>query len=461
MQEALRAKATALAPTYQEGQLAPLSMDLTGTLRSTAGTGGGGSTGGLTNTELRATPVPVSGTVGVSGTVPVSGPLTDTQLRASAVPVSGAFFQATQPISAASLPLPTSAAQDRTTAAAPAAVRLTDGAAFFKPTTPADTQPVSGTFWQATQPVSGTVTANIGTSGSLALDATLTGGTARTKVTDGTTNAAVKAASTAAVAADPALVVAVSPNNTIPVSGTFWQATQPVSIAATVAENVSQWGGSATTLGQKAMTASVPVVLASDQSTIATKAFQAVTYTAIYRLASRPYALSNAFGAAGRKQYAVIYHAATATKLVKVKRVEVALESSSAAAIVMADLVRLTGATAPATGNPAITQSPQFPGDAVSAETVCLALPTTAGSEGVVHSFLEWNLGITGAASALNPPPALNWYTLWPQVQGAGEVPENKYPTMRAATAEGFAVTLDSNALSTVRGFVVIEFSEE
>jgi hypothetical protein len=31
---------------------------------------------------------PVSGTVGISGTVPVSGPLTDTQLRASAVPVS-------------------------------------------------------------------------------------------------------------------------------------------------------------------------------------------------------------------------------------------------------------------------------------------------------------------------------------------------------------------------------------
>lgn len=32
--------------------------------------------------------------------------------------------------------------------------------------------------------------------------------------------------------------------------------------------NVNQWGGSATTLGQKAMTASVPVVLASDQASI-------------------------------------------------------------------------------------------------------------------------------------------------------------------------------------------------
>ena len=41
------------------------------------------------------------------------------------------------------------------------------------------TQPVSGTFWQATQPVSGTVTANVGTTNGLALDATLTGGTAK------------------------------------------------------------------------------------------------------------------------------------------------------------------------------------------------------------------------------------------------------------------------------------------
>lgn len=40
-----------------------------------------------------------------------------------------------------------------------------------------------------------------------------TDGTQRTKITDGTTNAAVKAASTAPVAADPALVVAISPNS--------------------------------------------------------------------------------------------------------------------------------------------------------------------------------------------------------------------------------------------------------
>ena len=50
--------------------------------------------GPLTNAELRASAVPVSGTVGVSGSVAVTG----------------TFWQATQPISAASLPLPTGAA---------------------------------------------------------------------------------------------------------------------------------------------------------------------------------------------------------------------------------------------------------------------------------------------------------------------------------------------------------------
>lgn len=45
--------------------------------------------GPLTDAQLRASAVPISGTVAISGSVGVTGPLTDTQLRASAVPVSG------------------------------------------------------------------------------------------------------------------------------------------------------------------------------------------------------------------------------------------------------------------------------------------------------------------------------------------------------------------------------------
>lgn len=86
---------------------------------------------GLTDAELRASPVPMSlataPTTPVTGTFwqatqPVSGPLTDAQLRAVAVPVSGTVavtgaYQATQPVSAAALPLPSGASTEATLAA--------------------------------------------------------------------------------------------------------------------------------------------------------------------------------------------------------------------------------------------------------------------------------------------------------------------------------------------------------
>jgi hypothetical protein len=143
-----------------------------------------------------------------------SNPLPVTQ---STAPLpTGAATEAT--LSALNTKVPASPATDRATAASPGSVRLSDGSSFYNATTPADTQPVSaaslplpsgastaakqpalGTAGTAsadvltvqgiasmtalktdgsatTQPVSGTVTANIGTSGSLALDATLTGG---------------------------------------------------------------------------------------------------------------------------------------------------------------------------------------------------------------------------------------------------------------------------------------------
>lgn len=67
---------------------------------------------------------------------------------------------------------------------------------------------------------------------------------------DGTTSpVAVKPAATAAAIADKALVVAISPNNTVP-------------------ENLTQIAGAAVSLGQKTSALSFPVVLASDQSAV-------------------------------------------------------------------------------------------------------------------------------------------------------------------------------------------------
>jgi hypothetical protein len=143
-------------------------------------------------------------------------------------PVSGTFWQTTQPVSLATN---TPDVTDRS-ARLLGHVTVDNASIAVTGSFWQATQPVSGTFWQATQPVSGTVTANAGTNlntSALALDATLTGGTQQSKITDGTNVATVKAASTAAGATDKAVVVAVSPNNTVGVTGTFWQATQPVS----------------------------------------------------------------------------------------------------------------------------------------------------------------------------------------------------------------------------------------
>jgi hypothetical protein len=111
---------------------------------------------------------PVSGTVGISGTVPVSGsvsvsnfpatqPVSGTVAVSGTVPVSGTFWQATQPVSAASLPLPSGAATAAKqpalgTAGTPSADVITVQGAASMTALKVDGSAV-------TQPVSGSVTA--------------------------------------------------------------------------------------------------------------------------------------------------------------------------------------------------------------------------------------------------------------------------------------------------------------
>lgn len=123
-------------------------------------------TGGLTDAQIRATPLPVSGTVNV-GTVPVTGTFWQTTQPVSGTVTANAG-SGTFAISAASLPLPSGAATE-TTLGSINTKTLAAGQATMVNSSPvviASNQsavPVSGTFWQATQPVSGTVTANAGT----------------------------------------------------------------------------------------------------------------------------------------------------------------------------------------------------------------------------------------------------------------------------------------------------------
>lgn len=149
-------KATASPPTYVEATDDPLSCDLSGQLR----TGFPSSlavTGPLTDAQLRATPVPVSGT-----------------FWQATQPVSGTFWQATQPISSTQLP----AALDGLNFKVHEQGTVPVTGTFWQAT-----QPVSGTFWQATQPVSAaslplpTGAATEATLGTLATSANQTNGT--------------------------------------------------------------------------------------------------------------------------------------------------------------------------------------------------------------------------------------------------------------------------------------------
>jgi hypothetical protein len=182
------------------------------------------------------------------------------------------------------------------------------------------------------------------------------------------------------------------------------------------------------------------------------------TYHATVRLAARPYALSFTTVANTRKQFATIHHAATATKLVKLRRVLVALESVSVAGIYVFELVRIT--SAPATGNPAITPIPVLP-SAAAAEVTVLALPTTAATEaGSPVNLVEYNQGITGAAPVVNPPQPVTWVELFSEDE-QNPVGEQQSPQIRAGTLEGWSVTLDPSAAGVVKAFVKFVFTEQ
>jgi hypothetical protein len=111
------------------------------------------NTAGMTRFRLNVSAY-TSGTGSVTITpLGMTGGAQTVQVSSSALP-SGAATEST--LSTLNGKIPASPSTDRTTAAAPFAARLTDGAAFYKPTTPSDTQPVSCTN------CSGTVSENLG-----------------------------------------------------------------------------------------------------------------------------------------------------------------------------------------------------------------------------------------------------------------------------------------------------------
>lgn len=132
-----------------------------------------------------------------------------------AIAVTGTFYQGTQPVSGTvtinSIPAGSNSIGTVVLGAGSAAVGTV--------TLNAETTKVIGTVNVA---ASQTIAVTQATASNLQVSATQVVGTAATRwytqLSDGTNSPSIKAASTAAVAADPALVVAISPNNTVGLS---------------------------------------------------------------------------------------------------------------------------------------------------------------------------------------------------------------------------------------------------
>jgi hypothetical protein len=185
--------------------------------------------------------LPVTGTfwqatqpVSIAGTVAVSGPLTDAQLRASAVPVS-----------VASLPLPTGAATEATLAAASAKLPATLGQKAM-----AASMAVVLASDQSAIPVSQSGTWNIGTVSTVTNLAQMGG----QPIAMGT---GVRSVGTQRVT--------VATDDLVPISA----ASLPLPTGAATEATLSAMSGKLpASIGQKAMAASLAVVLASDQSAV-------------------------------------------------------------------------------------------------------------------------------------------------------------------------------------------------
>lgn len=183
------------------------------------------------------------------------------------------------------------------------------------------------------------------------------------------------------------------------------------------------------------------------------------SYGVVARLTTRPYYLSHVFGAAGRFQYLTLFHGAGSTKQARLVELIVWLSTASAAANIAVDLSRITAATTPATGNPAVI--PQAASTAAAAaELTALCLPTTQGTElSAANPFRsqDYRLGITGAVPVVDPPPPFQPIVLWPPAGGFAA----DDPLLRAGVAEGWAIVVDVSVAATIAARVDAVVIEE
>lgn len=280
-------------------------------------------------------------------------------------------------------------------------------------------------------------------------------------------------------------------------------------------DNVGSWMGStAPTVGQKAMASSLPVAIASDQSALTAngdvdhdavntlKNIQIAgnanpvdvpptavsangdrvrawmdrygslvvrtrkireSYTAVFRLAEAAARLDQTFThtANTNKQWATLHHTGAATKEVRLMSCVVWVTNMTTVAPQGIIELRQISA-APATGNPAITPTPHRRG-AAAAEAVALYLPTTAGTEANVNSPLGHHVfddAVSVATAAFAHPQGYGrgGIVLYDSVYDDDEMMQ---PVLPVGTLDGWAVVSRLTGATVMRATVVMKFTEE
>jgi hypothetical protein len=168
----------------------------------------------------------------------------DVQIQNTSLAVTGTFWQATQPVSAASLPLPSNAAQEAGGNLSAIATAVAAGV------------PVTGVFWQTTQPVSGSVsisnfpvTQPVSGSVSVSNFPTTLPVTGSVSVSNFPTTQPVSGSvSVSNFPTTQPVSGTVAVSGSVAVTGTFWPTTQPVSGTLAVTQSGTWNIGSITTL---------------------------------------------------------------------------------------------------------------------------------------------------------------------------------------------------------------------
>lgn len=309
----------------------------------------------------------------------------------------------TQPISASSLPLPTGAALDATLTGGTARTKITDGTnnAALASAAPAGTEQglIVRNVPSGTQGISAS---SLPLPTGAATSAIQTDGTQRTKITDGTNNAAVKAASTAAAAADPSLVVALHPTSPLPTGTNSIGTVQPGNTANTTPWLVTANAGTGTFAVNQTQVNGVAVSVGRgvvDTGTQRVMGAQARTYSAG--------TTAKTATAAGTGVFFNICGSATQT--VRVQRIEVS--GTVATAAVYGDVV-LKKTSAATTAGTATTLT-NAPHDSTSAAGTAVAkfytvLGTAGASVGVISAKGD-TFQITAAATITLPVAKLSF----------------------------------------------------